>query len=390
MSVFILGTPFHYSVNQELVESELINCDVQPIDWEKYPLKENCLILMDFHLTVLTQIQKQQAKNIKNKRILLVHDHRSLASLSHLLIQAKEILSEMDFRFSDVYVITQLEYDIQFVKQVMPEAKVISRDRWLKELFEIQITPRVFLEFHVPKIEKISKIDIPKKRFSFFVRRFNQDRFEFMCSLLSIGLESQLHYTFANTESDITPDELKNRIPERLEYARTFLENWIAGIPYTVEQTVYYHHIHYPLNLKYYFQKSDINIVYETEPYGNHPVLGENGYGSFITEKTYKAILFKKPFVLVSEQHGLKALKAFGFRTFSPWFNESYDDIENYESRLEAILAEIKRISLLTDDELSAILQEMNEVIEHNYEMLFKLAYDRIPEEFKFKSLLTF
>jgi hypothetical protein len=175
-------------------------------------------------------------------------------------------------------------------------------------------------------------------------------------------------------------------IPERLEYARNILEPWLEGIPYAVQPNKTSFHIHYPRHLKCYFEKSDINIVLETAP--NTPI--DYACGSSLTEKTYKAILFKKPFILVSEQHSLKALRAFGFKTFSPWFDESYDDIEDFDLRIDAILAELKRLSLLSNEEMTKILQEVNEIIEHNHKVLFELAYTPLPEQFKLKSLLTF
>jgi len=207
--------------------------------------------------------------------------------------------------------------------------------------------------------------------------------------LIAAGLEPHLHYTFANTESAMLPESFKEMIPERLSHARHLLDPWIEGIPYTVPNEQY-GHMHYPMNLRHYCEKSDINIVFETEPFGEHSRYSYLGFGSFLTEKTYKAILFKKPFILVSEQHGLKALRAFGFKTFSPWFNESYDDIEDFDQRVEAVLAEINRLSLLSEDEMATILREANDIIEHNYKVLFDLALAPLPEQFRLKSLLTF
>lgn len=392
MPVFVLGS-HHHHINHELLEDELINCDVKSFDWEKEPLVENSLIFADpclFNLQHLTESQVQQAKTIVNKRVLLVYDYKSFYSNSHMIRQVHEALSAMNFNFSEVYIITQLEYDSHAIKNVMPEVNVVSRDRWLKELFKIQVTPRVFGEFDIPKLEKPVLFDIPKKRFSIFIRRFNQTRFEFMCGLLAMGLESQMHCTFANTESTVTIDDLKTFIPKRLESSRALLENWIEGVPYTVEKNHQYDHVHYPLNLRYYFEKSDIHIVYETEPYGSDTVYSGTGYGSFLTEKTYKAILFKKPFVIVTEQHGLKALRAAGFKTFSPYIDESYDDIEDFDLRVGAVLTEIQRLSLLSNEEMTKILQDVNEIIKHNHKVLYDLAYTSLPDQFKLKSLLTF
>lgn len=386
MSIYVFGT-YHHHINNELFQNELVNCEVTVFDWEKEELTENSLIISDpswISLQQLTESQFEQAKSIANKKILLIFDYKSFYSKTHMINQVNEALLKMNFNFSNVYIITQLEYDIHAIKRVMPEVNVVSRDRWLKELFRMQIIPHVF-----EKRAELDTTEIINKRFSLFIRRHHKVRFEFLCSLIAAGLEPQLHYTFANTESDMSPESFKEIIPERLSYARHILDTWVEGIPYTVPNEQY-SHVHYPMNLKHYCEKSDINIVFETEPFGEYSAYSYQGFGSFLTEKTYKAILFRKPFIIVSEQHGLKALRAFGFKTFSPWFNESYDDIEDFDQRVEAVLAEINRLSLLSDDEMAAIIREVHDITEHNHKVLFDLAVAPLPEQFKLKSLLTF
>lgn len=386
MAVYIHGTNHHH-INHELIESELVNCRINVLDWEKDIITENSLLICDpcwLNPQELTEFQIENAKRVTNKRILLILDYKTINVKSNVLVdEIKKYLLAMNFKLSDVYMIVQIEHDVQVIKDAMPEVNVVSRDRWLKELFKIQITPKAFEQDIGIEIDSSS---IPNKRFSLFIRRSEQLRFEFMCSILALGLENQFHYTFANTESGLHPEQFKELIPERLEHARDILEPWIEGMPYVVQPSKTYFHVHYPPNLKCYFEKSDINIVLETQP--DTPV--GNTCGSSLTEKTYKAILFKKPFILVSEKHSLKALRAFGFKTFSPWFDESYDDIEDFDLRAEAILAEIKRLSLLSNEEMAILLQEVNEVIEHNHKVLYDIAYTLLPEQFKLKSLLTF
>jgi hypothetical protein len=386
MSIYVLGT-HHHHINHELFQTELVNCEVTVFDWEKKELTENSLIISDpswINLELLTESQIEQAKSIVNKKILLIFDYKSFHSKTYMINEVNKVLLKMNFNLSNVYIITQLAYDIQAIKRVMPEVNVVSRDRWLKELFRMQIVPHAF-----EKRVEVDTTELANKRFSLFIRRHQTARFEFLCSLIASGLAPQLHYTFANTESDMLPESFKEMIPERLSHAKHILEPWVEGIPYTIPNEQY-DHMHYPMNLKHYFEKSDINIVFETEPFGEHSEYSYQGFGSFLTEKTYKAILFRKPFIIVSEQHGLKALHAFGFKTFSPWFNESYDDIEDFEQRVEAVLEEINRLSLLSEDEMATILQEVNDITEHNHKVLFDLATTPLPDQFKLKSLLTF
>lgn len=387
MSVFVFGS-LHHHLNHDIFQRELVNCPLEIFDWEKEPVTENSLLLADlcwFNQHQLTEFQIESAKRVQNKRILLIFDYKSIVSddTMQIIQDIKNYLDQMNFKQPDVYIITQLEHDIQLIKKVMPDVNVVCRDRWLKELFQVQVTPYAFSE---DKDINLDLSGIPNKRFSLFIRRYEQVRFEFLCSLLALGLENHLHYTFANTDSDMTNDQFKELIPDRLSHARHILDPWVEGIPYAIQPSKNYDHPHYPLNLKYYCQKSDINIVLETHPYAEN----KNEYISYLTEKTYKAILFKKPFILVSLQHTLKSLRQSGFKTFSPWIDESYDDIEDFDLRIEAVLAEIKRLSALPNEEMAKILQEINEIIEHNYKVLYDLAYTPFPEEYKLKSLLNF
>ena len=55
-----------------------------------------------------------------------------------------------------------------------------------------------------------------------------------------------------------------------------------------------------------------------------------------------------------------------GFKTFSPWINESYDNIKNIHIRLEAIKREIDRIALMSYEEINKLNQELQLVYIHN------------------------
>jgi hypothetical protein len=46
-----------------------------------------------------------------------------------------------------------------------------------------------------------------------------------------------------------------------------------------------------------------------------------------LTEKIFKPIVLKQPFVLMGGQGTLQYLRDYGFKTFKKWFDEDYDDI---------------------------------------------------------------
>lgn len=88
-----------------------------------------------------------------------------------------------------------------------------------------------------------------------------------------------------------------------------------------------------------------------------------------LTEKIFKPIVSRMPFILVGPAHNLKYLRSYGFRTFSRWINESYDDIEDPVLRLQAVGNELARICKFSLAELETMLSEMQADLDYNYEL---------------------
>lgn len=89
---------------------------------------------------------------------------------------------------------------------------------------------------------------------------------------------------------------------------------------------------------------------------------------NWITEKTVKNLYIGKPFVVMGGIGTLARIQDQGFKTFSPWIDESYDNIKNIHTRLEAIKQEIDRIAVMTYEEISKVNQELQSVYVHNRE----------------------
>jgi hypothetical protein len=85
-----------------------------------------------------------------------------------------------------------------------------------------------------------------------------------------------------------------------------------------------------------------------------------------LTEKTFKAIALEMPFVLIAPHHSLEYLRSYGFQTFEPYIDESYDTIEDPIGRIEAaasILSEIQARSAAAKIQLH---QDLLPRVEHN------------------------
>lgn len=102
----------------------------------------------------------------------------------------------------------------------------------------------------------------------------------------------------------------------------------------------------------------------------------------FLSEKTYKAFYALKPFILVGQAHSLKFLRHQGYKTFSPWIDESYDEEINPILRIKKCLLEVERIASMSEQEIKSMLYDMREVIIHNHDHLESI-WQKQPDSYR-------
>lgn len=93
-------------------------------------------------------------------------------------------------------------------------------------------------------------------------------------------------------------------------------------------------------------------------------------YSIFFSEKIFKPMRARHPFILVGQPYGLRELKNLGFKTFDSFWDESYDECRNPTERLEKICMLIKHLNRYTKSEWLSIYREMESILEHNYNHL--------------------
>lgn len=94
---------------------------------------------------------------------------------------------------------------------------------------------------------------------------------------------------------------------------------------------------------------------------------GFDEFSIFFSEKIFKPIICKHPFILLCRPHSLKYLHKMGYKTFAPYIDESYDDIENDEQRLLAVVNEVERLCNQTQNEWLDWLTAVQNIVNHNY-----------------------
>ena len=59
-----------------------------------------------------------------------------------------------------------------------------------------------------------------------------------------------------------------------------------------------------------------------------------------------------------------------GYRTFSPYIDESYDDIEDDALRFKRVMDEVERIANMTDKQVYDFQQNVKKILEFNSKMM--------------------
>jgi hypothetical protein len=135
-------------------------------------------------------------------------------------------------------------------------------------------------------------------------------------------------------------------------------------------------------NKKEWYADTYFHITSETSFFG--PI--ENG--AFFSEKTFRPIINLQPFIFVGDYGSLRHLQSLGFKTFSPYIDESYDLETNYLKRMQMIEAEIIKLNALSQQELHNLYYEMTDILIHNrnhFETFkdsnpYKIAYEFIQQ----------
>jgi hypothetical protein len=103
----------------------------------------------------------------------------------------------------------------------------------------------------------------------------------------------------------------------------------------------------------------------------------QHGQNFHSTDKTYKALAFYQPLLVIGQQNSLKCLQDQGFETFDNIFDESYDSEPVFEKRFNLVVNNLKSIKLEPYSDLTW------EKLRHNHNHFFDTALckQRIIEE---------
>jgi hypothetical protein len=219
------------------------------------------------------------------------------------------------------------------------------------------------------------EIKTKAKKFLCFNRVPRPHRVELLSHMLDRDLVDQSFYSF----------DFASNCAELSDFAKKITEHHKHRFPLVLNRTPEREN---PVQIEFddlkYYRNSYFSVICETIFY--HTCTGStrnmiSSYDTvFLSEKIFKPFATKHPFIAVAFPGTLKVLQHLGYRTFSPWINEDYDQIEDDEKRLLCIVDEIQRLSSQTDQQWLEWQHGIRDTIEHNFNRLLEkkdLSYDK-------------
>jgi hypothetical protein len=120
------------------------------------------------------------------------------------------------------------------------------------------------------------------------------------------------------------------------------------------------------------FVDSHISVVLETI---------FDGPKIHLTEKILRPIACGHPFILAAGPGSLEYLRSYGFQTFAPWIDETYDQEHNSVKRLEKIIAAMSEFSNLTSNKKQSVIDELKKVADYNKKWFFSKSFMHMVEQ---------
>jgi hypothetical protein len=250
------------------------------------------------------------------------------------------------------------------IEDTTQEYKVNIYKQWLYEF------PVIKLE--LPKYSHALEKNSIAKKFGIFIGRSNHMRLALAGHMFSNHRDNTLltyHYESSSDyhKNHLGLEELIHKFGPNSDIIKDSID-LIRASPILKEETrTYPLGIPECLNILSWYNQFYVEIVCETY---------FRGEVFFPTEKTWRALAMKTPFIVQGPSFFLKRLKKIGFKTFSNWWDESYDeDPDDY--KLTSILRVIDEINCL---DMEQVYKEMQPILEHNHELFRKLNFNSFNE----------
>jgi len=113
-----------------------------------------------------------------------------------------------------------------------------------------------------------------------------------------------------------------------------------------------------------------VDVICETWP---------NESGFYVTEKFWRAVATKTPFIMYGPRYVLTNLKKLGFKTFDNYWNEGYQE-DFSRDRINIIKQSLQQLNNEPVEQLVNMYNDMQLILDHNYELFMNFTHDDLKK----------
>lgn len=310
-------------------------------------------------------------KNGKKKILFFNGSETFLVGLTEKIQRIAEILEEIPSK-DLLYMVGVPDADKFYDKKCKDH-------NWEKRLtvFGCHFFEQVIWHYaiHEPDLDVEYVVKPKEKLFVCFNKVHRQHRIELLAHAISNNWLDKSFYSFEGAwpnwynDPDISPrskiliHQIKDKLPLRLNIT----EQRHNPVDLRPDDLIYHE--------ESYFSIITETIFYKPDTYSMSLLKYDDTL--FLSEKIYKPFAFKHPFIVFAYPGTLKVLRDRGFKTFSPYIDESYDLEKNDHKRFDMLLTEIKRMEQFTTEEWIEWQRNIKPIVEYNYKYLLSLTDHR-------------
>jgi hypothetical protein len=386
-ALYYLGTPWNGEPFKEIRNDEFM--------WQSYEDSEDLFYCFGFGnsdaFTIFpldTLLTTEQINQIRTGEVSLAisNSHEAFHYIVPILYQTLAI--QYDIPPEHIILISESADIASHITIVSSELNMGEfRSRWIRRFeYDIKID-RLIMGFDGPPyVNGEPGIKLPEtitleskhydKKFLCFNRRWRGNRTVLVSLLHALDLLKHGHVSLGKSGDDRDWLSASSRgkyfmdnNPEAISLLDSVQEELVTSFPdlYLDSEDLLTNKAVLDASTNYLYNETYFSVVTETLFFRKER---PDEYGRFLSEKTFKPVAMKHPFIIVSTPNFLEKFKEIGYKSFSPWINEDYDKEDDDATRMMMIVREIERLVNLSAEELEEFLVAMRDICEHNYQLL--------------------
>lgn len=298
------------------------------------------------------------------------------------------ILHNTDSETFEIYLINDIVKTIHTHRILPKQIHVVVMDKNHKEFLEKQLEKQgvvgvtVTINNYLLNTVVVPELfRTPTTKFSALSRNYRIWRLHVYAELCRRDLLTNFNYSFHNISpyDEVPTPQPVDKMLHDLESTgfgkiTKSVKRWLESCPHELDlsnnvkdkwSNVTYDTI----------MNADFHLLIEThydqkEYVSNDKLYSRDFSPSSITEKAYKPIACKTPFLAFATPNWLEDLRNLGFKTYAPYINEDYDKETDSLKRLNMIVDEINRICSLDSNAYNELVKNCKLVAEENWTIL--------------------